>query len=66
EQRRRFEQDNSSRRERGLPEYPVDERLLAALESGLPECAGVALGLDRLLMVLLDLDDIDQVLTLRD
>ncbi len=66
EQRRRFERDNAMRVARGLPEYPVDQRLLAALEAGMPECAGVALGLDRLLMVLLDLDDIDQVLSFRD
>lgn len=66
EQRARFEQDNRARRQRGLPELEVDERLLAALESGVEDCAGVALGLDRLLMVLLDLDSIDQVLSFRD
>jgi len=66
QQRARFEQDNRARRERGLPEPDIDELLLAALESGVEDCAGVALGLDRLLMVLLDLDSIDQVLTFRD
>jgi len=66
QQRARFEQDNRARRERGLPELDIDERLLAALEAGIEDCAGVALGLDRLLMVLLDLDSIDQVLTFRD
>ncbi len=66
EQRARFEEDNRARRQRGLPELEIDERLLAALESGIEDCAGVALGLDRLLMVLLDLDSIDQVLTFRD
>jgi lysyl-tRNA synthetase class 2 len=66
QQRSRFEQDNETRGERGLPRYAIDERLLAALDSGLEDCAGVALGLDRLLMVLLDLDSIDQVLTFRD
>ncbi len=63
EQRSRFEQDNALRLARGLPRLPIDERLLAALESGMEDCAGVALGLDRLLMVLLELDSIDQVLT---
>ena len=66
QQRARFETDNSLRAQQGLPQYEVDECLLAALEHGLEECAGVALGLDRLLMVLLDLDSIDQVLTFRD
>jgi lysyl-tRNA synthetase class 2 len=66
QQRARFEHDNRARRERDLPEPDIDERLLAALESGIEDCAGVALGLDRLLMVLLDLDSIDQVLTFRD
>jgi lysyl-tRNA synthetase class 2 len=66
QQRLRFEQDIEVRRQRGLPQYAIDELLLAALESGLEDCAGVALGLDRLLMVLLDLDSIDQVLTFRD
>jgi lysyl-tRNA synthetase class 2 len=61
-QRSRFENDNQLRVNKGLPYYPLDEKLLAALESGMPECAGVALGLDRLLMVLLGLDSIEQVL----
>ena len=51
EQRRRFEHDNARRRECALPERPLDERLLAALDHGLPECSGVALGIDRLLML---------------
>ena len=50
-QRQRFEADLEARRDGGLPEVPIDERLLAALEHGLPECAGVALGLDRLVML---------------
>jgi lysyl-tRNA synthetase class 2 len=53
EQRRRFETDLAERRRRGLPEPPLDARLLAALESGLPECTGVALGFDRLVMLAL-------------
>ena len=62
-QRSRFEKDNRLRASKGLPEYPLDEALLAALESGMPDCAGVALGIDRLLMVLLGLDAIDQTLS---
>jgi lysyl-tRNA synthetase class 2 len=62
EQRRRFQQDNARRREYGLPERPLDERLLAALEQGLPDCSGVALGLDRLLMVKAGVSEIRRVL----
>ncbi|HZP65958.1 MAG TPA: EF-P lysine aminoacylase EpmA [Rudaea sp.] len=62
EQRTRFERDNARRRERGLPELPVDERLLAALAHGLPGCAGVALGVERLLMAMSGSDDIRDVL----
>ncbi|MCS6946879.1 MAG: EF-P lysine aminoacylase EpmA [Steroidobacteraceae bacterium] len=47
----RFAADQSLRTSRGLPRYPLDERLLGALRSGLPPCCGVALGLDRLLLV---------------
>lgn len=62
EQRRRFESDNAMRRAAGAAAVPVDEALLGALESGLPACAGVAVGLDRLLMVALDQSDIRDVL----
>jgi len=62
EQRRRFEADNARRRERGQPERPVDEYLLAALEHGLPGCSGVALGIDRLLMLVVGATDIRDVL----
>jgi lysyl-tRNA synthetase class 2 len=41
---------------------PVDDYLIGALHSGLPACSGVALGLDRLLMCQLELDDIDQAI----
>lgn len=62
EQRRRFERDLAVRRERGLPEPAVDERLLAALEAGLPASAGVALGFDRLVMLAAGADSIREVL----
>lgn len=58
EQRRRFEADLAIRRARGLPQTPIDERLLAALAHGLPDCAGVALGFDRVVMLALGSDDI--------
>ncbi|MBC8212319.1 MAG: EF-P lysine aminoacylase GenX [Gammaproteobacteria bacterium] len=64
EQRARFERDNQTRTENGLNSYPVDEDFLQALEQGLPDCAGVALGLDRLLMVLLELNAMSAVLVL--
>jgi elongation factor P--(R)-beta-lysine ligase len=62
EQRRRFERDLEWRAERGQPRLPVDEHLLAALENGLPECAGVALGFDRLVALALGADALGQAL----
>ncbi len=62
EQRQRFAVENRQRREQGLPEILLDENFLAALEQGLPDCSGVALGLDRLLMRLEDREHIDEVL----
>jgi lysyl-tRNA synthetase class 2 len=62
EQQARFERDNQRRSERGDPELPLDRQLLNALHCGLPECAGVAMGIDRLLMVLLGAGSIDEVL----
>lgn len=53
EQRARFTQDLATRRSRGQPEFPLDERLLAALNAGIPDCAGVAMGFDRLVAIAL-------------
>ncbi len=63
EQRKRFEAENRQRQQHGLAQLPVDENLLEALESGLPDCAGVALGLDRLLMLQQGEAALDDVLT---
>ncbi len=58
----RFLQDNEKRVRRGLETIPVDKKLIAAMHHGLPECAGVAVGLDRLLMAMLGVKRIDDVL----
>lgn len=62
EQRARFEQDNGKRVGMGLPEMPVDERFLAALSAGMPASAGVALGIERLLMYAAAVNDIRAVI----
>jgi lysyl-tRNA synthetase class 2 len=62
EQRVRFGRDLATRAERGAVEPPIDARLLSALQSGLPACAGVALGVDRLLMAMLGTPRIADVL----
>ena len=62
EQEQRFIADNEKRRETGLAERPLDARLLAAMSHGLPQCSGVALGVDRLLMLLTECGDIRDVL----
>jgi len=61
EQRARFEADNTRRRGLGLPVCPLDERLLAALRE-LPDCAGVALGFDRMLILAAGASHIEAVL----
>ncbi|MDJ0807345.1 MAG: EF-P lysine aminoacylase EpmA [Gammaproteobacteria bacterium] len=63
EQRNRFEQENSERSEQSLAQIDMDLHLLAALEAGLPACAGVALGIDRLLMQITQKACIEEVLS---
>jgi lysyl-tRNA synthetase class 2 len=56
----RFEQDNLARKQRGLPVMPIDDNLLAACDA-LPPCSGIAVGLDRLLMVKVGAETLEQV-----
>ncbi|NIL22897.1 elongation factor P--(R)-beta-lysine ligase [Yersinia mollaretii] len=62
EQLQRFEQDNRSRAKRGLPQHPIDMNLIAALKHGLPDCSGVALGVDRLVMLALNAERLSDVI----
>ena len=62
EQRRRFNADLEIRKGMNKPLPPLDERFLAALESGMPACSGVALGLDRLFMLALGKEEIADVI----
>ncbi|MFW0767484.1 elongation factor P--(R)-beta-lysine ligase [Trabulsiella odontotermitis] len=62
EQQQRFEQDNRKRAARGLPQQPIDHNLLDALSAGMPDSSGVALGVDRLVMLALGADTIGDVI----
>lgn len=63
EQLRRFQQDNLQREKMGLPVRVIDKRLLAALQAGIPNCSGVALGVDRLLMIAMGTESIKDVIS---
>lgn len=63
EQRKRFEADILFRKQNNLPVVDMDENFLAALDAGLPDCSGVAVGVDRLIMIALNVNSIDQVIS---
>jgi lysyl-tRNA synthetase class 2 len=65
-QRRRFMEENVRRRRMNKPAYPVDENFLEALRRGLPPCAGIALGVDRLVSCLLDEKGIGPVVAFKE
>lgn len=62
EQLKRFEKDNRLRKQHGLPEIPIDHRFIASLNT-LPDCSGVALGIDRLIMLATEKAHIDDVVS---
>jgi lysyl-tRNA synthetase class 2 len=62
EQHRRFIVENEQRKRDGKPAYALDNNLIAALEHGMPECAGVALGVDRLLLSICDSNSLTEVI----
>lgn len=64
EQRQRFMQENAARAASGRPQIPMDEAFLEALDFGMPETSGVALGLERLMMLATGSDEIGSVLPL--
>ncbi len=63
EQRRRFDTDRQRRAAAGIEDIPVDNALLAALDSGLPECCGVAVGFDRVVMTIENLPNIAKAIS---
>jgi elongation factor P--(R)-beta-lysine ligase len=63
EQAKRFANDLAFRKQHGLAEMPIDGNFLAALQHGLPECAGVALGIDRLVMLALNCTSVSDILS---
>jgi lysyl-tRNA synthetase class 2 len=62
EQRQRFQQENAQRAAMGLAEMPIDDRLLAALPS-MPSCSGVAVGIDRMIMLALGQSELAEVMS---
>jgi lysyl-tRNA synthetase class 2 len=62
EQEKRFQEVNRARVGFGKQELPIDDTFLAALKAGMPDCAGVAMGVDRMIMLALDLAEVDRVM----
>ncbi|MBL4899830.1 MAG: elongation factor P--(R)-beta-lysine ligase [Colwellia sp.] len=62
-QSERFQEDNNKRKVLSLPGKPIDRNFIAALSQGLPQCSGVALGIDRLVMLALKAEHIEQVIS---
>ncbi|MBL6969628.1 MAG: EF-P lysine aminoacylase GenX [Gammaproteobacteria bacterium] len=62
EQRKRFERELGMRAEDGMDIVPIDMKFLAAMEDGLPECSGVAVGVERLMMVSMGKEHISEVM----
>jgi lysyl-tRNA synthetase class 2 len=63
QQKQRFEEDNLKRKQKLLETKPIDVNFIAAIQAGIPKCAGVALGVDRLIMLACNADHIKEVLT---
>ncbi len=63
DQLQRFHEDNNKRKQINLAEKPVDHNFISALSFGLPQCSGVALGIDRLIILALNVDHIEHVLS---
>jgi len=66
EQLARFEASAAERRAMNKPVYPLDDEFISAIKSGLPPCSGIALGVDRLLMVLVGAASLDEVIAFRE
>jgi lysyl-tRNA synthetase class 2 len=63
EQLKRFQQDRENHLKLKREQIPIDQHLLSALNAGLPDCAGVALGIDRLMMLAMNLENIEEVIS---
>ena len=66
EQEKRFHAAAQARAKTGKPVYPIDQAFMAAIKKGLPECGGIALGIDRLIMVLAGGSSLDDVIAFRE